>query len=124
MNDDLRSVSHKQSDEDSFQRQEDAFRETHLAPARNRYHLYVSLACPWASRTVIVRRLIGLEETIGLTVLDPIRDERGWAFCDVPGCSKDPVNGFEYLSEAYTRSDSATSATGSSKPTGVFFAPW
>ena len=45
-----------------------------------RYHLYVSLACPWACRTVIVRKLKGLEDAIGMTVVDPIRDERGWRF--------------------------------------------
>lgn len=66
-----------------------------------RYHLYVSLACPWAHRAVIVRRLLGLEEVITMSVVDPIRDERGWAFRDGPGYSKDPVNGFEFLSEAY-----------------------
>ncbi|MBL9158637.1 MAG: glutathione S-transferase C-terminal domain-containing protein [Verrucomicrobiales bacterium] len=107
MKNDLSSVGREQSEEGGFQRQEDAFRETDLTPARDRYHLYVSLACPWASRTVIVRGLLGLEEVIGLTVLDPIRDERGWAFRDVPGCTKDPVNGFDFLSEAYNRSDPA-----------------
>lgn len=67
----------------------------------HRYHLYVSLACPWAHRTIIMRRLKGLEDVIGLTVVDPIRDEKGWAFRDVPGCTPDPINGFAYLSEAY-----------------------
>jgi putative glutathione S-transferase len=70
-----------------------------------RYHLYVSLACPWAHRSVIVRRLLGLEEVISLSVVDPIRDERGWAFRDGPGYSVDPVNGFAFLSEAYLRTD-------------------
>lgn len=64
-----------------------------------RYHLYVSLACPWASRAVIVRKLKGLEAAIGLTVVDPLRDERGWRFtAEEP----DPINGFAYLSEAYS----------------------
>src|SRR6185436_18610860 len=58
-----------------------------------RYHLYVSLACPWAHRTVIMRKLKGLESAIGLTVVDPVRDERGWAFRDGEGFSHDPVNG-------------------------------
>ena len=70
-----------------------------------RYHLYVSLACPWAHRAVIVRKLLGLESVISLSVLDPIRDERGWAFRDGPGYSQDPVNGFQFLSEAYKRTD-------------------
>ncbi len=70
-----------------------------------RYHLYVSLGCPWANRTVTVRALKGLEEVVGLSVVDPIRDVKGWAFREAPGATGDPVNGFEYLSEAYRRSD-------------------
>ncbi len=70
-----------------------------------RYHLYVCLACPWASRTVIVRHLKGLEAVIGMTVVDPIRDERGWAFRDGPGYSTDPIEGFAFLSEAYAATD-------------------
>src|SRR5438874_9977846 len=102
----------EQSDSGEFQRQEDAFREwisndgsTSYPAVADRYHLYVSLACPWASRTVILRKLKGLEETIGLTVVDPIRDERGWAFRDGPGYSTDPVNRFQFLSEAYFATD-------------------
>src|SRR6266513_6137015 len=81
-----------------FKRQEDTFREcisndrsTPYAAEAGRYHLYVSLACPWASRTFIVRKLKGLERAIGVTVVDPIRDERGWAFRKGPGYSKDPI---------------------------------
>jgi len=89
-----------------FQRQDDAFREWvtpdgPYQPEPGRYHLYISLACPWASRTLIVRNLNGLQEAVGMTVLDPIRDERGWAFRDGPGYSRDPVNGFSFLSQAY-----------------------
>lgn len=87
-----------------FQRQEDAFREWVSADSAaeypavaGRYHLYISLACPWASRTLIVRNLIGLQDVIGVTVLDPIRDDRGWVFRE----EKDPVNGFLFLAEAY-----------------------
>ena len=74
-------------------------------PERGRYHLYVSFACPWAHRTIILRKLKGLEDTIGMTVVDPVRDERGWAFRDGPGHSEDPVNGFKFLSEAYHATD-------------------
>jgi putative glutathione S-transferase len=95
-----------------FQRQEDAFREwisndgsTFYPAVAGRYHLYVSLACPWASRTVIFRKLKGLEDAIGMTVVDPIRDEKGWAFRDGPGYSLDPINGFQLLSEAYQATD-------------------
>jgi putative glutathione S-transferase len=95
-----------------FARQEDAFRHwvradasTVYRPDAGRYHLYVSLACPWAHRTIIVRRLKRLESVIGMTVVDPVRDERGWAFRDGPGHSADPVNGFQFLSEAYHATD-------------------
>ena len=66
-----------------------------------RYHLYVCLACPWAHRSVIARQLLGLEEVISLSVVDPVRDGRGWAFRDGPGYTPDPVNGFTLLREAY-----------------------
>ena len=110
----------EQSESGEFQRQEDAFREwisndgsTPYPAVANRYHLYVSLACPWASRTVIFRKLKGLEEAIGMTIVDPIRDDRGWAFRDpsgkiplgVPFESTDRINGFQFLSEAYKATD-------------------
>lgn len=72
-----------------------------------RYHLYVSLACPWAHRTIIVRRLKGLEDVVSMSVVDPVRDERGWRFGEGDGFGPDPLNGFDYLSEAYLRSDPA-----------------
>ena len=100
------------SSDGEFERQEDAFRDwitsdgsSPYPAVAGRYHLYVSLACPWASRTVIVRKIKGLEHAIGLTVLDPVRDDRGWAFREGPGCSKDPVNNFKFLSEAYKATD-------------------
>ncbi|WP_242901217.1 glutathione S-transferase family protein [Actinomadura terrae] len=65
-----------------------------------RYRLFVSYACPWAHRTLIVRRLLGLEDAIGVGVVDPIRDERGWRFPD-----HDPVTGTVFLSELYLASD-------------------
>lgn len=104
--------SAEQSDAGEFVRQEDAFRDwvsadgsTAYPAAADRYHLYVSLACPWASRTVIARYLCGLEQVIGMTVVDPVRDERGWAFRDGPGFSRDPVNGFDFLKQAYLATD-------------------
>ena len=69
-----------------------------------RYHLYVSLACPWAHRAIILRRLKGLEHAIGMTVVDPIRDGRGWRFtAELP----DPVNGWRFLSEGYEATEPA-----------------
>jgi len=98
----------ERNDQGEFTRQEDQFLSWVTGdgssgyPAESdRYHLYVSLACPWAHRTIIMRRLKKLESAIGMTVVDPIRDERGWAFRNGPGYSEDPINGFKYLSEAY-----------------------
>ncbi|HZC36974.1 MAG TPA: glutathione S-transferase family protein [Chthoniobacterales bacterium] len=102
----------EQSETGEFVRQEDAFRKwitedpgAEFPPTSGRYHLYVSWACPWAHRTIIVRRLKGLETIIGMTVVDPIRDDKGWAFRNVPGASHDPINGFQFLSEAYLATD-------------------
>ncbi|MBI3805315.1 MAG: glutathione S-transferase family protein [Nitrospirae bacterium] len=102
----------EQNKQGEFVRQEDRFREWVTAdgssgyPAEpGRYHLYVSLACPWAHRTVIIRKLKRLENVVGMTVVDPVRDEKGWAFRNGPGYSEDPVNGFRYLSEAYKKMD-------------------
>jgi glutathionyl-hydroquinone reductase len=66
-----------------------------------RYHLYISWACPWAQRSAIVRKILGLEDVISLSAVDPVRDGRGWAFREGPGHSLDPVNGFALLREAY-----------------------
>jgi glutathionyl-hydroquinone reductase len=67
-----------------------------------RYHLYVSLACPWAHRTLIVRALKGLEEAISLAIVDPLMGPDGWAFSDHPGAIPDQVNGKRFLHEIYT----------------------
>lgn len=106
----------EQTESGEFHRQDDAFRDgisndgsTEYPAAANRYHLYVSLACPWASRTIIFRKLKGLESAIDMTIVDPIRDENGWAFRDpsgkippgAPFKSTDPINGFQFLNEAY-----------------------
>jgi glutathionyl-hydroquinone reductase len=103
----------EQSEAGEFQRQPDEFRDwiradgsTPYPPQAGRYHLYISLACPWAHRTLIVRHLKGLDETVSVTVVDPVRtDEEGWAFREGAGYSKDPVNGFKFLSEAYLATD-------------------
>lgn len=103
----------EQSTEGAFTRQPDAFHHwvtgdgsSGFPAASGRYHLYVSWACPWAHRTIIVRKLKQLESVVGMTVVDPIRDERGWAFREGPGHSRDPINGFQFLSEAYAATDS------------------
>jgi putative glutathione S-transferase len=68
-----------------------------------RYHLYVSLACPWSQRALIGRLLKGLERAISVSYVDPYRDGRGWAFTG--GAFVDDVNGFEFLGEAYRATD-------------------
>jgi glutathionyl-hydroquinone reductase len=104
------SLGRESAEDGSFQRQESRFRRwvsadpgAEFPPVTGRYHLYVSRACPWAHRTIIARRLMGLEPAIGLSFVDPIRDKRGWAFTG--GEYVDDVNGFEYLRQAYTATD-------------------
>ena len=67
-----------------------------------RYHLYVSLACPWAHRTLIFRKLKRLEDVISLSVVDPYMGADGWTFGDGPGCIPDTVNGAQFLHQIYT----------------------
>lgn len=99
----------EQNPDGAFVRQADRFRQWVTAdgssgfPAvRDRYQLYVSLACPWAHRTILTRRLKKLESVVGMTVVDPVRDGRGWRFTqDEP----DPLHGWRFLSEAYVATD-------------------
>ncbi len=83
--------------------------ETDKAPAfpaeAGRYHLYVSLACPWAHRTLIMRRLKGLEELVGLSVAHWLMGEDGWSFQPGPGVIPDTVNGVQWLHQLYTLSE-------------------
>ncbi|GAM25590.1 hypothetical protein SAMD00019534_087650 [Acytostelium subglobosum LB1] len=78
---------------------------TQYPPEPNRYHLYVSLACPWAHRTIIVRRLKGLRQVIGMTVVDYFLGADGWHFSERDGCEIDPINKFTHLSQLYKLSD-------------------
>ncbi len=71
-----------------------------------RYHLYVSLACPWAHRTLIFRKLKGLEAMISVSVVHWLMGEEGWSFAEGPGVVPDP-NGARYLHEVYTAADPA-----------------
>ncbi|MDX6728361.1 MAG: glutathionyl-hydroquinone reductase [Baekduia sp.] len=99
MNDVVPQFSKESDSGGRFVRQDSRFRDrVDDRPEPGRYHLYVSLACPWASRTVIVRQLKHLEDVLPMTVVDPLRDERGWRFTDA---DPDPVNGFTFLSQAY-----------------------
>jgi putative glutathione S-transferase len=96
----------------SFRRQASQFREwvradpaSPFTAAAGRYHLYASLACPWAHRTIIYRRLKGLENAVSMTIVDPERDDRGWAIIVGPGNTPDTANNFGFLGQAYLASD-------------------
>jgi putative glutathione S-transferase len=70
-----------------------------------RYHLYAALMCPWASRTLIARKLKRLDDVVSVTVVEPQITEQGWRFGDYPGAGRDTLNGVTYLHELYTRAD-------------------
>jgi putative glutathione S-transferase len=98
------------AEDGSFQRQASTFRNfvsddgsTDFPLQAGRYHLYVARACPWAHRTLIGRRMMGLQDAIGVSFLNPLRDERGWEFRG--GEYVDSVNGFQFLSQAYAATD-------------------
>jgi glutathionyl-hydroquinone reductase len=76
-----------------------------FAAERDRYHLYVSLACPYAHRTVIFRKLKQLESAISMSILDPVMGEQGWQFGSGPGTTGDTVNSKRRLGEIYLLAD-------------------
>jgi putative glutathione S-transferase len=98
-----------------FVRQDSAFRDrvaadgsTAFAPEAGRYHLYVSLACPWAHRTLIFRVLERLEDAITFSVVHPHMGKDGWTFANpdgTPGVTGDPLLGKEHLHQIYTEAD-------------------
>lgn len=98
-------------DDGGFERAETTFRErvggdggAHpVEPGR--YHLYVSYACPWAHRTLVARALLGLQEAISVSVVDPHMGEGGWRFSDNAGCVPDPIFSTEFLRDVYLKSD-------------------
>lgn len=71
----------------------------------DRYHLYVALICPWASRTLIARKLKGLEAVVSVSVVEPWLLDEGWHFGDYPGANRDSLNNAEWLHQLYTRAD-------------------
>jgi putative glutathione S-transferase len=75
----------------------------------DRYHLYVSYACPWAHRTLIFRKLKGLANIISVSVVNPDMGEEGWKFGGYPAATEDHVNHFDYLFQAYRQADSSYS---------------
>ena len=109
-----RTDAYESTDEDGeFDRQETTFRDrieddpdARFQPEAGRYHLYVSYACPWAHRTLLVRSLKGLEDAISVDVVDPFRAADGWQFTpEKEGCTPDTVTGSDYLREVYQRAD-------------------
>ncbi|KAJ3262058.1 S-glutathionyl-(chloro)hydroquinone reductase [Boothiomyces macroporosus] len=112
----LPSILKWASEDGEFKRQVSSFRNiikkgSQYPPAANRYHLYVSLACPWAHRTLIVRKLKGLESIIGVSVVHYYMGENGWKFSDpsvTRGATLDTVNGAEYLRELYLKTPEYT----------------
>jgi len=93
-----------------FVRQTSGFRHfissdgsTEFAAEPDRYHLYVALICPWASRALMARKLKGLESMISVTVVEPQLGAQGWRFGTFPGAQQDPLNNAQYLHEIYTR---------------------
>ncbi|HDJ2772512.1 TPA: glutathione S-transferase family protein, partial [Serratia rubidaea] len=73
---------------------------------KDRYHLYVSLACPWAHRTLLMRKLKELEQIIPVSVVNPLMRENGWTFADdFPGASGDPLYHADFLYQLYLRAD-------------------
>ena len=94
----------------AFERKEASFRgrvtsdgSTPFAAEAGRYHLYVALACPWAHRAILMRKIKGLEGAIGMSIVNPYMGASGWTFDPGPGCIPDTVNGAQALHEVYTR---------------------
>lgn len=104
---------YEKDDRGRFQRNPTTFRDRITAdgssgfPAvANRYHLYISYACPWAHRTLIMRQLKGLTDAISISVVDPLMAENGWEFSDFRDTIPDTVNHTRYLREVYALADS------------------
>jgi putative glutathione S-transferase len=102
------------TDEDgAFDRVTSTFRDwirdepdARFRPAANRYHLYISRSCPWAHGAALTRRLAGLADVVSMDVVDPVREDGGWAFTPgKDGCTPDTVNGTRYLREVYSMAD-------------------
>jgi len=97
----------------AYVRKDSSFRQwikadgsTPFKPEKDRYHLYVSCACPWAHRTLIFRKLKKLEEVISISVVDPVMLENGWEFHNSKGSIPDNINNKKFLYEIYLMADS------------------
>lgn len=97
-------------DDGAFQRMTTQFRSwvkadgsTAFVAEPDRYHLYISLGCPWAHRTALVWQLKGLQQVIGLSIVDPVISDQGWRFSDYPGCIPDSNYELDYLWQLYVK---------------------
>jgi putative glutathione S-transferase len=106
-------VEESASEDGEFQRSTTTFRDrirddsdAKYPPQADRYHLYVSWACPWAHGTLMTRSLLGLEDVVSFDVVDPFRLDDGWEFSpEKEGCTADSIHGSDYLREVYTAAD-------------------
>lgn len=104
---------YEESEDGSFQRPDTVFHDwvkadgsTEFKPEPGRYHLYVAWACPWAHRTLLARKMKGLEDAVNVSVVAPFMGEDGWTFTDDdPACIPDTVNGAEFLRDIYKLAD-------------------
>ncbi|MBE9047924.1 glutathione S-transferase family protein [Pleurocapsales cyanobacterium LEGE 10410] len=108
-----KNEGYEKDEKGRFQRNPTTFRDRITAdgssgfPAESdRYHLYLSYACPWAHRTLIMRSLKGLTDAISISIVDPLMAEDGWEFSDFQGTIPDTVNHSHYLREVYAIADS------------------
>ncbi len=99
-----------ESNEGKFKRQASQFRDwissapdAKFKPAKNRYHLYVSLACPWAHRTLIFRELKQLSHLIDISIVSPEMLQEGWTFKSFPDATQDKLFGYDFMRQVYTR---------------------
>lgn len=100
----------ERNDSGEFQRMTTQFRSwvkadgsTAFVAEPGRYHLYVSLGCPWAHRSALVWQLKGLQQVIGLSIVDPVISAQGWRFSNYPGCIPDSNYGLDYLWQLYVK---------------------
>lgn len=96
---------YQSSKDGAFQRENAQRRNTLPAPEAGRYHLYVSLACPWAHRTLIFRALKGLDSLIDVSVVSWLMGEHGWTFDQQEGSTGDHLDALQYLHQRYTQDD-------------------
>lgn len=99
-----------------FVRQQSSFRNWVTADGSSgfkaeagRYHLYVALICPWASRTLIARKIKRLEDVVSVSVVEPALTDEGWRFGTYPGSTPDHLHGATYMHELYVRADAKVS---------------